>query len=83
VLVVLNRAPAARYRRGELLEEITTSLPVGDVAFVPTDRRVGDAAWNGTAVRRGSFTRAIDGIARRVVALPRRSSEVAAREVAS
>lgn len=83
VLVVLNRAPAARYRRGELLEEITTSLPVGDVAFVPTDRRVGDAAWNGTAVRRGSFTRAIDEIARRVVARPRRSSEAAAREVAS
>jgi Mrp family chromosome partitioning ATPase len=83
VLVVVNHAPGARFRRGELLEEITTSLPVDDVAFVPADGRVGDAAWNGTAVRRGSFTRAVDEIARRVIVLPPRSSDLAALEEAS
>jgi len=82
-LVAVNRAPGARFRRGELHHEITTSLPVGDVAFVPADGRVGDAAWNGSAVRRGSFTRAVNGIARRVILLPPRSSDLAALEEAS
>ncbi len=69
LLVVVNRAPEARFRRAEIYEEISTSLPLVDVAFVPVDRRVGDAAWNGTAVGRGSFTRAVAGIAEQVIAL--------------
>jgi Mrp family chromosome partitioning ATPase len=83
VLVAVNRAPRARFRRGELYEEISTSLPLVDVVFVPADGRVGDAAWNGTAVGRGPFTRAVDEIARRVIALPRRSDGAVALEVAS
>jgi MinD superfamily P-loop ATPase len=83
VLVVVNRAPRARFRRGELYAEITTSLPVVDVVFVPADRRVGDAAWDGTAVGRGPFTRAVDQIARRVIALPPRAADAVVVETAS
>jgi Mrp family chromosome partitioning ATPase len=72
LLVSVNRAPDARFRRAEIYEEITTSLPSGDVVFVPVDRRVGDAAWNGTTVHRGGFTRAVDELARQVADLPRR-----------
>ena len=80
VVVAVNRAPGARFRRGELYEEITKSLPLVDVVFVPADARVGDAAWNGTGVRRGPFTRAVGEIARRVVGLPPRSGDAAALE---
>jgi MinD superfamily P-loop ATPase len=83
VIVVVNRAPSARFRRAELYEVITRNLPLRDVVFVPADRRVADAAWNGTAVGRGSFTRAVDAVAHRVMALPRRSSDVVAMEEAS
>jgi MinD-like ATPase involved in chromosome partitioning or flagellar assembly len=83
VLVVVNRAPDGRFRRGELYEEITASLPLVDVAFVPTDRRVAEAAWNGTTVGRGGFTRAVADVAKRVAALPPRSTDVAPIGVAS
>jgi MinD-like ATPase involved in chromosome partitioning or flagellar assembly len=83
VVVVANRAPGERFRRGELYDEITKSVPTVDVVFVGGDRRVGDAAWNGTVVRRGAFTRAIDEIAERVLAQPRRAPELVALEAAS
>jgi hypothetical protein len=72
MIVAVNRAPSARFRRGELYEEITTSVPHADVVFVPSDGRVVDAAWNGSAVARGGFTRAVDELARRTLELPRR-----------
>lgn len=74
-VVVVNRAPEARFRRGELYEEITTSMPAVEVRFVPGDARVGDAAWNGTTVHRGPFTRALDEVARRVVASHEHAAE--------
>jgi MinD-like ATPase involved in chromosome partitioning or flagellar assembly len=83
LLVVVNRAPDARFRRGELYDEITSSLPLVDVAFVPADRRVADAAWDGTPVGRGPFTRALADIAKQVVARPRRSEVIEPLEAAS
>jgi MinD superfamily P-loop ATPase len=83
VIVVVNRAPGSRFRRGEVYDEITTSLPLVDVLFVPSDRRVGDAAWKGTTVARGAFTRAVDEVARAVVPLLLRSSDAATLEAAS
>jgi Mrp family chromosome partitioning ATPase len=71
LLVAVNRAPDARFRRAELYEEITTSLPTIGVVFVPSDALVGDAAWDGTTVRRGGFTRAVDELARQVAVRPR------------
>jgi len=83
VLVVANRAPGERFRRGELYEEITNSVPTVEIVFVGADGRVGDAAWNGTTVRRGRFTRAIDEIAARVLAQPRRAPDAVALEAFS
>lgn len=68
VVVAVNRAPGAQFRRGELYEEITTSLPAVEVVFVPADSRVADAAWNGTPVARGPFTRAVGLVAAHVAA---------------
>ncbi len=66
LVAVVNRAPDARFRRAEIYDEISTSLPSVEVAFVPTDRHVGDAAWSGATVRRGAFTRAVASLAERV-----------------
>jgi hypothetical protein len=83
VAVLVNRAPPAAFRRGELYEEIATSIDVVDVVFVVPDGRVTDAAWNGSPVGRGRFTRALDGVAARVHALPRRRRLAAPLDVAS
>jgi Mrp family chromosome partitioning ATPase len=83
VLIAVNRAPDGRFRRGEIYAELTGSLPLVDVAFVPVDRRVVEAAWNGTAVGRGAFTRAVAALAQQVLAQPRRTAAVSPVEVAS
>ena len=76
MFAVVNRAAATRFRRGELYEELTSSVPAVDVAFVPLDNRVADAAWDGVPVGRGPFTRAVDAIADRVVELARRPAPI-------
>lgn len=83
LVVVVNRAPAARFRRGEVYEELATSLPLSDIVFVPADHRVGDASWNGAATVRGPFTRAIDEVARHVLARSRRPRQAADARAAS
>jgi MinD-like ATPase involved in chromosome partitioning or flagellar assembly len=76
VVVVMNRAPSAAFRRGELYDEITSSLDVVDVAFLGVDPRVADAAWAGRPVGKGRFTRAVARVAEVVRPLPRRRLEV-------
>jgi MinD-like ATPase involved in chromosome partitioning or flagellar assembly len=76
VVAVVNRAPPAAFRRGELFDEIASSIDVVDVVFVVPDARVTDAAWAGTLVGRGRFTRALERVATRVCSLPRRSPPV-------
>lgn len=63
VHVVVNRAPADAFRRGELTEEIARTFPPASLSFVPTDRRIEAAAWEGSIVRRGPFARAVAGVA--------------------
>jgi MinD-like ATPase involved in chromosome partitioning or flagellar assembly len=60
LIVVANRAPASRFRRAELYEEIATTVEPYEVVFVPHDASVNAAAWGGTPVGRGPFTRAVD-----------------------
>jgi MinD-like ATPase involved in chromosome partitioning or flagellar assembly len=57
--VVVNRAPKDAFRRGEVIDEIAAAHAVTSVTVVPDDRRVGVAAWAGTPVARGPFTRAV------------------------
>lgn len=78
VSLVVNRAPRARFKRGELATEIRRTAGVSVLAFVPDDRRVERAAWDGTAVGSGPFTRAIAGL---VEELSATSGSAARREV--
>jgi MinD-like ATPase involved in chromosome partitioning or flagellar assembly len=70
VMVAVNRAPSAAFRRGELYDEIRSSIDVVEVAFIGLDPRVADAAWDGRSVARGRFTRAVARLAKVVVAQP-------------
>jgi MinD-like ATPase involved in chromosome partitioning or flagellar assembly len=83
MVVVVNRAPGARFRRGELYEEITTSLGAHEVAFAPYEARVSDAAWKGAAVGSGAFARAVVRVADLVATVPRRVSDASILDVAS
>jgi hypothetical protein len=71
LVVVANRAPGARFRRGELFDEITDTLGAVDIAFAPYDGRVADAAWEGRLASRGGFVRAMEQVASIVATLPR------------
>jgi Mrp family chromosome partitioning ATPase len=82
MIVVVNRAPGARFRRGELYEEITTSIGAHEVVFTPSDARVGDAAWSGNTVGNGAFTRAVGAVAEVITTLPRRVADTSVLDVA-
>lgn len=63
VHVVVNKAPKAAYLQGELQTEIVRSyLPVS-LTFIPEDRRVGAAAWEGEAVPSGPFQKGVQALA--------------------
>ncbi|MDZ4826214.1 MAG: hypothetical protein SGJ13_07080 [Actinomycetota bacterium] len=83
LVVAVNRAPTARFRRGELYDEITRTLPVIDVVFVPSDRKVTEAAWNGTSVARGGFVRGVTHVGEVVRGAPRVQAAVEAVREAS
>ena len=72
VVVVINRAPRDRYRRAELAEEIVRSFEPVSLFFVPEDRRVAAAVWEGKLVPRGPFRRAIRHLAQALTAECRR-----------
>jgi MinD superfamily P-loop ATPase len=66
--IVVNRAPASAFRRGEIRTEILGCVQPEALVFVPGDRRVEDAAWSGGLVRRGGFARAVRELANEIVA---------------
>jgi MinD-like ATPase involved in chromosome partitioning or flagellar assembly len=76
IVVAVNRAPSAAFRRGELYDEIASSIDVADIAFVGVDPRVVDAAWEGRPVARGRFTRTVSRLARAVVTQTRRAGDL-------
>jgi MinD-like ATPase involved in chromosome partitioning or flagellar assembly len=63
LVVVVNRAPAASFRRGELQAEILGVVRPESLVFVPDDGRIAEAAWSGSVVRRGGFARALRDVA--------------------
>ncbi len=83
MVVVVNRSPGARFRRGEIYEEITTSLGTHEIVFTPYDARVSDAAWKGATVGSGGFTRAVTRIGDLAATTPRRVSASSILDVAS
>ncbi|HTK15901.1 MAG TPA: hypothetical protein VL769_05865 [Acidimicrobiia bacterium] len=75
IVVAVNRAPSGAFRRGELYDEIVSSIDVTDISFVGVDPRVVDAAWDGRPVARGGFRRTVSRLAQVVVKQPRRAGD--------
>jgi MinD-like ATPase involved in chromosome partitioning or flagellar assembly len=61
--LVVNRAPRDAFRRAEIAAELERNAPDASVAFLPADRRVETAAWNGSLVPRGRYVHAIAELA--------------------
>jgi MinD-like ATPase involved in chromosome partitioning or flagellar assembly len=61
--LVLNRAPAGRFRRAEVEEELRRAGSPASVTFLPEDPRVGTAAWEGRLPEPGPFRRAVASLA--------------------
>ncbi|MDX1450099.1 MAG: hypothetical protein R3246_13675 [Acidimicrobiia bacterium] len=57
--LMINRTPSARFKRGELLQEVTRTYQPASFVFLPEDSRVGAGAWNGQLVTRGRFRKAV------------------------
>lgn len=56
--LVVARVPRGAFRRHEIEAELAPTRP-SSITFVPDDPRVRDAAWSGSLVRSGPFTKAI------------------------
>ena len=81
MIVAVNRAPSSRFRRGEIYEELTRSLPPAPIEFLADDRRVTDAVWLGGLAGTGPFARAIARVAELVAQIPRGSADADPLEV--
>jgi len=63
VHVVVNRSPADGFRRAEIADELARTFPPAALWFVPDDHHIEAAAWAGSLVTPGAFTRAVATIA--------------------
>lgn len=57
--VVVNRTQKGTFKRNEITREIQRSFGAAGIHFVPADQRVESAAWEGTLVPAGEFTKSI------------------------
>ena len=74
VTLGVNRAPREGFRRGELVDQLTATLPGplrGDIVFIPPDPRLAAADWDAAPPGDGPFTAAVESLVDRMV--PRRS----------
>ena len=68
VHLVVNKAPASRFVRGEVEAELLRTYAPASLTVVPLDATVEKAAWRGELVAHGPFTRAVEGLADRALA---------------
>ena len=59
VHVVVSRSQKGTFKRNEIEREIQRSIAAASVHFIPNDIHVETAAWDGTLVAAGEFTKAI------------------------
>ncbi len=64
--LVLNRAPHGAFQRTEVREELERSFRPASVTFLPYERRLAKAAWQGEVPTRGAFSRKVRGLAKAV-----------------
>jgi MinD-like ATPase involved in chromosome partitioning or flagellar assembly len=62
-VVVFNRVPSGGFVRSEVAREIKRVFEPSAIGFLPEDRRVRRAAWEGNSVSRGPFFRGVVGLA--------------------
>lgn len=70
VHLVMNRTPAGRFVKGQVAEELQRVFAPANLVFLPTDRRVEFASWQGAAVAGGPFVRAVESLARHIAREP-------------
>ncbi len=78
--IAVNRAPSSKFHQDQLREQLTANLPARfteDVWFLPEDRRVREAAWDGISVQRGRYVEAVDALADRLA--PRQTAHAPTR----
>jgi MinD-like ATPase involved in chromosome partitioning or flagellar assembly len=63
VHVVVSRAQKGTFKRNEIAREIQRSIASNSVHFLPNDAHVEHAAWEGTLVTNGEFTKAVTALA--------------------
>ena len=70
--LAVNRAPSSRYRQAEIRAEIVRTVALASLTWIPHDRAVDAAAWDGEPVARGGFRSAVERLARAVAPVPGR-----------
>jgi len=70
--VVVNHVPTSRFRQEEIRREILRAVTPASLSWIPADRRVGTASWNGESVPGGPFRKAVRVLADAVVPVPPR-----------
>lgn len=66
MVAVVNRVRRSPYQRGEIEAELRRALPGVPVHFLTEDPRVTEAAWAGTPVGRGPFSKGVGRLAEAV-----------------
>ncbi len=66
--VAINRTPGRGFVASELASELTAVFEPASLTFLPDDRRVTRAAWEGVPVARGPFRRSVGSLAESVEA---------------
>lgn len=59
VLAVINKVSSDGYRRAEAVREVSRALPTLPVVTLPFDKRVEEAAWDGSLTKKGSFAKSV------------------------
>ncbi len=67
VYIVLNQFPGGAFVAGELESEIRRNMTPAGLEFVPFDKRVTRAMWDGEPVPKGPFSKAVAKLADRLV----------------
>jgi MinD-like ATPase involved in chromosome partitioning or flagellar assembly len=70
--LAVNRAPSSRYRQAQIRTEILRTVAPASLTWIPHDRAVDAAAWDGAPVARGGFRSAVERLARAVCPAPAR-----------
>jgi MinD-like ATPase involved in chromosome partitioning or flagellar assembly len=65
--LAINRAPRDAFRKAELAQEIRRTFEPESLVFLPHDPRVEAAAWSGTLVANGPYSKAVAELATKVV----------------